>query len=88
MRPAYMESITYRQGEDGLWSAVHERLGIGAIAGTKKEAGRRLIKMVIEHLEALSDEEVEAHMASCQKMGIDENNQLVPWPNEPEAAAG
>lgn len=83
MRLAYRDhSFTYRQGDDGLWSAIHERLGIGAIARTRKEAGDRLMAMVLERLQAMSDEELEAHFASCEKMGIDENNGLVPFTNE------
>lgn len=87
MRLAYRDhSFTYCQGEDGLWSATHERLGIGAIARTRKEAGDRLMAMVLERLQAMSDEELEAHFASCEKMGIDENNRLVPFPNETPSA--
>jgi hypothetical protein len=83
VRVAYRDpSFVYRQGEDGLWSAIHERLGIGAIARTRKEAGARLMTMVLERLQSLSEEELEAHFASCEKMGVDDNNRLVPLRDE------
>lgn len=89
MRPAYRDpSFTYRQSEDGLWSAVHTRLGIGAIARTRKEAGDRLIAMVLEQLKSMSEDQLEEHFAGCEKMFVDEHNRLIPGPTDPQAASG
>jgi hypothetical protein len=86
MRRAFKDRpFTYQQREDGLWGAVDERLGIGAIAKTREDAYDKLCALVLEHLKGLSDEELEAHMASCEVVYIDDNGRLVG--DEPPAAA-
>ena len=64
MRKAFKDQpFSYHQREDGLWGAVDDRLGIGAIAKTKEEAYDKVCALVLEHLKGMSDDELEAHMA-------------------------
>lgn len=81
MRNAFKDRpFTYHQREDGLWSAVDERLGIGAIARTKEEAYDKVCALVFERLKGMSDEELEAHLAGCELVYIDESGRMTEGP--------
>lgn len=83
MRLAYKDRpLTYRQGEDGLWSAIDERLGIGAIARIREEAGDTAFALVFERLKAMSEEEWEAHLAGCEKVFVDAHGREIPGPDD------
>lgn len=85
MRKAFKDQpFSYHQREDGLWAAVDERLGIGAIAKTREEAFDKVCALVLEHLKAMSDVELDAHMAGCEVVYIDETGGLS---SDPPAAA-
>ena len=85
MRKAFKDRpFAYHQREDGLWSALDERLGIGAIAKTKEEAYDKVCALVFERLKSMSDEELEAHMAGCEVVYIDDAGGLS---SEPPATA-
>lgn len=72
MRKAFKDQpFSYHQREDGLWAAVDERLGIGAIAKTREEAYDKVCALVLEHLKAMSDDELEAHMAGCEVVYVE-----------------
>jgi hypothetical protein len=88
MRKAFKDRpFTYHQRGDGLWGVVDERLGIGAIAKTREEAYDKLCGLVLDHLKGLSDEELEAHMAGCEVVYIDDDGRLVDQ-SPPAASAG
>jgi hypothetical protein len=85
MRKAFKDQpFSYHQRDDGLWDAVDARLGIGAIAKTKEEAYDKVCALVLEHLKGMSDDELEAHMAGCEVVYIDDAGGLT---SEPPATA-
>jgi hypothetical protein len=89
MRKAFKDRpFTYHQREDGLWSAVDERLSIGAIAKTREEAYDKLCALVLEHLKGLPDDDLEAHIAGCEVVYIDDDGRLVEEPPAAASAAG
>lgn len=86
MRKAFKDRpFAYHQREDGLWSAVDERLGIGAIAPTKEEAYDKVCALVFEHLKGMSDEDLEAHLAGCEVVYIDEAGRMTEGPTAASA---
>lgn len=87
MRKAFKDRpFVYQQREDGLWSAVDERLGIGAIAPSKDEAYDKVCALVFEHLKGMSDEELETHLAGCEVVYIDESNRMTEGPTAAASA--
>jgi hypothetical protein len=82
MRKAFKDRpFSYHQREDGLWAAVDERLGIGAIARTREEAYDKVCALVLEHLKSLSDDELDAHLAGCDVVYIDDEGRLSDGPS-------
>lgn len=87
MRKAFKDRpFVYHQREDGLWSAVDERLGIGAIAQTKDEAYDKVCALVFEQLKGMSDDDLEAHLAGCEVVYIDEAGRTTAGPSAAASA--
>lgn len=88
MRIAYKDRpITYRQIEEGFWCAFDERLGLGAVARTREEAYDKATHLILERLQAMSDEEFEAHLDGCEIFYVNEHGNEIPGPEEAEAAS-
>ena len=88
MRKAFKDRpFSYQQRQDGLWAAVDERLGIGAIAKTREDAYDKVCSLVLERLKEMSDEGLEAHMAGCEVVYIDEEGGFSTGPSA-SASAG
>lgn len=87
MRKVFKDQpFTYQQQHDGQWSAADERLGLTAIGETREEAYDRLCALVLDRIQAMSDEEFEAHLSGCAVAYMDDEGRLSDGP--PAAATG